>query len=93
MDLTYAVKFKGARTPEAYERLIIDVMMGNATNFVRRYDGECLPMYDLIILSLDIPTMAVMNFFRLGESLHLSCTILRKEIRSRSSMFTVLAAW
>jgi glucose-6-phosphate 1-dehydrogenase len=39
LDLSYADAFK-TRWPEAYERLILDVVRGNATLFMRRDEVE-----------------------------------------------------
>eukprot|EP00095_Tigriopus_kingsejongensis_P003323 maker-scaffold612_size124412-snap-gene-0.31 protein:Tk03323 transcript:maker-scaffold612_size124412-snap-gene-0.31-mRNA-1 annotation:"glucose-6-phosphate 1-dehydrogenase" len=35
LDLTYAERYSDVRLPEAYEKLILDVFVGNQTNFVR----------------------------------------------------------
>jgi len=35
LDLTYKSRYKGARLPEAYERLILDVFVGSQMHFVR----------------------------------------------------------
>ena len=38
LDLSYATAFD-QRTPDAYERLLMDVVRGNPTLFMRRDDG------------------------------------------------------
>lgn len=35
LDLTYKSRYRGARLPEAYERLILDVFVGSQMHFVR----------------------------------------------------------
>merc|ERR1711976_897855 len=35
LDLTYNTKYKNARLPDAYERLILDVFVGSQMHFVR----------------------------------------------------------
>lgn len=35
LDLSYHERYKGVKLPEAYERLILDVLSGNQSNFVR----------------------------------------------------------
>jgi len=35
LDLTYNTRYKDARLPEAYERLILDVFVGSQMHFVR----------------------------------------------------------
>jgi glucose-6-phosphate 1-dehydrogenase len=37
MDLSYNVKYKGVVLPEAYERLMLDVIAGNQLHFVRKF--------------------------------------------------------
>jgi glucose-6-phosphate 1-dehydrogenase len=40
MDFDYARAFPGAQAPEAYERLLLDAMLGDATLFARRDEVE-----------------------------------------------------
>lgn len=40
MDLTYAENFGGVRYPDAYERLLMDVVRGNLALFMRREEVE-----------------------------------------------------
>lgn len=40
MDFTYSEAFGGGTSPEAYERLLLDVMVGDATLFMRRDQVE-----------------------------------------------------
>lgn len=35
LDLTYGSRYKGAKLPDAYERLILDVFCGSQMHFVR----------------------------------------------------------
>ncbi|CAH8565631.1 unnamed protein product [Dicrocoelium dendriticum] len=35
LDLTYSKRYQNLKLPDAYERLILDVLCGNQTNFVR----------------------------------------------------------
>ena len=35
LDLTYGDRYKGAKLPDAYERLILDVFCGSQMHFVR----------------------------------------------------------
>ena len=37
LDLSYGSKYKGVKMPDAYERLILDVINGNQLHFVRKY--------------------------------------------------------
>ena len=40
MDFDYATAFDGAESPEAYQRLLLDAMLGDATLFARRDEVE-----------------------------------------------------
>ena len=40
LDLSYNTKYKGVKMPDAYERLILDVINGNQLHFVRKYAYE-----------------------------------------------------
>lgn len=40
MDFDYATAFGGAESPEAYQRLLLDAMLGDATLFARRDEVE-----------------------------------------------------
>ncbi|HEX8359344.1 MAG TPA: glucose-6-phosphate dehydrogenase [Longimicrobium sp.] len=40
MDFDYATAFHGAESPEAYQRLLLDAMLGDATLFARRDEVE-----------------------------------------------------
>ncbi len=40
MDFDYATAFAGAESPEAYQRLLLDAMLGDATLFARRDEVE-----------------------------------------------------
>jgi glucose-6-phosphate 1-dehydrogenase len=40
MDFDYATAFPGAESPEAYQRLLLDAMLGDATLFARRDEVE-----------------------------------------------------
>ena len=35
LDLTYGSRYKNAKMPDAYERLILDVFLGSQMHFVR----------------------------------------------------------
>ena len=37
LDLSYKQRFEGIDLPDAYERLILDFILGTQTNFVRTY--------------------------------------------------------
>nr|XP_053657264.1 glucose-6-phosphate 1-dehydrogenase-like [Cherax quadricarinatus] len=38
LDLTYGERYRGAKLPDAYERLILDVFCGSQMHFVRYYE-------------------------------------------------------
>ena len=40
LDLSFSESFKGARIPDAYERLLLQAMLGNPALFIRRDEVE-----------------------------------------------------
>jgi glucose-6-phosphate 1-dehydrogenase len=54
LDLTYNERYKGVRLPDAYERLIVDVVMGSKINFVRSDElQEAWRIVDPILAEID----------------------------------------
>ncbi|CAH8430049.1 unnamed protein product [Dicrocoelium dendriticum] len=51
LDLTYSKRFQNLKLPEAYERLILDVLCGNQANFVR--DDELQEAWRILTPILD----------------------------------------